>query len=59
MPVNVDAVLFWMVYDVEKAALEVNGIIVDHPLRLALREREALEKHDDEGPPEQYVYVRN
>ena len=22
-------------------------------------EREALEKHDDEGPPEQYVYVRN
>ena len=30
--------------NIEKAALEVNGIIVDHPLRLALPEREALEK---------------
>lgn len=30
--------------NIEKAALEVNGIVVDHPLRLALREREALEK---------------
>ena len=26
---------------------------------LRVMEREALEKHDDEGPPEQYVYVRN
>ena len=25
MPVNVDAVLFWMVYDPEKAALEVQN----------------------------------
>ncbi len=30
--------------NIEKAALEVNGIIVDHPLRLALPEREALDK---------------
>ncbi len=30
--------------NIEKAALEVNGIKVDHPLRLALDEREALEK---------------
>ena len=30
--------------NIEKAALEVNGIIVDHPLRLAMPEREALDK---------------
>lgn len=30
--------------NIEKAALEVNGIKVDNPLRLALDEREALEK---------------
>ncbi len=29
--------------NIEKAALEVNGIKVDNPLRLALQEREALE----------------
>lgn len=29
---------------IEKAALEINGIIVDHPLRMALPEREALDK---------------
>ena len=30
--------------NIEKAALEVNGIIVDHPLRLAKPEREALDQ---------------
>jgi ribonuclease T len=30
--------------NIERAALEVNGIVVDHPLRLALPEREALDK---------------
>jgi len=30
--------------NIEQAALDVNGIVVDHPLRLALPEREALEK---------------
>jgi ribonuclease T len=30
--------------NIEAAALEVNGIKVDHPLRLALPEREALDK---------------
>src|SRR5689334_21404310 len=30
--------------NIEKAALEVNGIIVDHPLRLAMPEREALDR---------------
>lgn len=30
--------------NIERAALEVNGIIVDHPLRMALPEREALDK---------------
>ncbi|MBI2383146.1 MAG: ribonuclease T [Gammaproteobacteria bacterium] len=30
--------------NIEKAALEVNGIVVDHPLRLAVPEREALDK---------------
>ncbi|HUR42164.1 MAG TPA: ribonuclease T [Verrucomicrobiae bacterium] len=30
--------------NIEQAALDITGIIVDHPLRLALPEREALEK---------------
>jgi ribonuclease T len=30
--------------NLEKASMEINGIVVDHPLRLALPEREALDK---------------
>ncbi len=30
--------------NIEQAALDITGIIVDHPLRMALPEREALEK---------------
>jgi regulator of protease activity HflC (stomatin/prohibitin superfamily) len=58
VPVNVDAVLFWMVYDVEKAALEVQDyklavswaaqtalrdIIGRTPLTVLLRGREQIE----------------
>jgi regulator of protease activity HflC (stomatin/prohibitin superfamily) len=58
VPVNVDAVLFWMVYDVEKAALEVQDyklavswaaqtalrdIIGRTPLTVLLRGREHIE----------------
>jgi regulator of protease activity HflC (stomatin/prohibitin superfamily) len=38
VPVNVDAVLFWMVYDAEKAALEVQ----DYPLAVSLAAQTAL-----------------
>ena len=40
MPVNVDAVLFWMVYDPEKAALEVQdyGRAVSWAAQTALRD---------------------
>jgi hypothetical protein len=59
VPVNVDAVLFWMVYDVEKAALEVQDyklavswaaqtalrdIIGRTPLTVLLRGREQIER---------------
>ena len=38
VPVNVDAVLFWMVYDAEKAALEVQ----DYPSAVSLAAQTAL-----------------
>ena len=40
VPVNVDAVLFWMVHDVEKAALEVQdyGQAVSWAAQTALRD---------------------
>jgi regulator of protease activity HflC (stomatin/prohibitin superfamily) len=38
VPVNVDAVLFWMVYDAEKAALEVQ----DYPSTVSLAAQTAL-----------------
>ena len=40
MPVNVDAVLFWMVHDAEKAALEVQdyGRAVSWAAQTALRD---------------------
>ena len=41
VPVNVDAVLFWMVYDAEKAALEVQ----DYPSTVSLAAQTALARH--------------
>jgi regulator of protease activity HflC (stomatin/prohibitin superfamily) len=44
VPVNVDAVLFWMVHDVEKAALEVQeyGQAVSWAAQTALRDTESF-----------------
>ena len=41
VPVNVDAVLFWMVYDPEKAALEVQ----DYPQAVSWAAQTALARH--------------
>ena len=52
VPVNVDAVLFWMVYDAEKAALEVQDykLAVSWAAQTALRDIIGRTPLDDSAP---------